>query len=91
MAREVTNQYSKTGIAKNGMYWWTGQVVDESTWVGNEVLENHTNPDVQGHGKRYRVRIVSRDSEVKVVPDQQLDMADVIIPVTAGTGHGGRS
>ena len=71
------------------MYWWTGQVVDESTWVGNEVLENHQKDDVKGYGKRYRVRIFSRDSEVKVVPDAQLDMADVVLPVTAGTGHGG--
>ena len=71
------------------MYWWTGQVVDESTWVSNEVLENHERPDIKGHGKRYRVRIFGRDSEVKVVPDQQLDMADVIVPVTAGSGHGG--
>lgn len=71
------------------MYWWTGQVVDESTWVENEVLENHTRDEIKGHGKRYRVRIFGRDSEVKVVPDQQLDMADVILPVTAGSGHGG--
>jgi len=89
MVRQVTQNHTKTGAPKNIMYWWTGQVVDESTWVGNEVLENHQKGDVKGYGKRYRVRIFSRDSEVKVVPDAQLDMADVVLPVTAGTGHGG--
>lgn len=89
MVRQVSQNYTKTGVHKNIMYWWTGQVVDESTWVGNEVLQNHQKDEVKGHGKRYRVRIFSRDSEVKVVPDAQLDMADVVLPVTAGTGHGG--
>ena len=70
------------------MYWWTGQVVDESTWLDNELTPNHPKGAAKGHGKRYRVRIFSRDSEVKIVPDQQLDMADVIVPVTAGSGHG---
>jgi len=91
MVRQLTNQYNSTGLSKNQMYWWTGQIVDESTWIGNQVLENHDRQDKKGHGTRYRVRIFGRDSEVKVVPDQQLDMADVILPVTAGTGHGGYS
>lgn len=89
MVRQVSQNYTNTGAPKNIMYWWTGQVVDESTWVGNEVLQNHKKDEVKGYGKRYRVRIFSRDSEVKVVPDAQLDMADVVLPVTAGTGHGG--
>ena len=67
MVRNLTNQYIKTGLTKNIMYWWTGQVVDESTWVANEVLENHTRDEIKGHGKRYRIRIFGRDSEVKVV------------------------
>ena len=89
MVRQVSQNHTNTGAPKNIMYWWTGQVVDESTWVGNEVLQNHQKDEVKGYGKRYRVRIFSRDSEVKVVPDAQLDMADVVLPVTAGTGHGG--
>ena len=88
MVRRVTSQYNRTGVEKNVMYWWTGQVVDESTWLDNELTPNHPKGAAKGHGKRYRVRIFSRDSEVKIVPDQQLDMADVIIPVTAGSGHG---
>ena len=89
MVRQVSQNHTNTGAPKNIMYWWTGQVVDESTWVGNEVLQNHQKDEVKGYGKRYRVRIFSRDSEVKVVPDSQLDIADVVLPVTAGTGHGG--
>lgn len=81
--------YLRDNVRKNSMYWWLGQVVDEDTWIGNEQLHLHSRDAVSGWGKRYRVRIFSRDSEVKIVPDEQLDMADVVAPVTAGSGHGG--
>lgn len=81
--------YNRGAVTKNIMYWWLGQVVDESAWIGNEVRPNHERDDSEGWGKRYRVRIFSRDSEVKVIPDQMLDMAEVIAPVTSGSGHGG--
>ena len=81
--------YLQDNVRKNAMYWWLGQVVDESTWIGNEQLHLHSRDAVPGWGKRYRVRIFSRDSEVKIVPDEQLDMADVVVPVTSGSGHGG--
>lgn len=81
--------YNRGAVTKNAMYWWLGQVVDESAWIDNEVLSIHERDESSGWGKRYRVRIFSRDSEVKVIPDEQLDMADVIAPVTSGSGHGG--
>ena len=85
--------YNRDPIQKNSMYWWLGQVVDEEHWIGNEKLENHKRDDLPGWGKRYRVRIFSRDSHIKdattSTPDNLLRMAEVIAPVTAGSGHGG--
>lgn len=73
----------------NKMYWWMGQVVDESCWQDNSNKKIHDRDDVEGWGKRYKVRIFGRDTKVKDVPDDQLEMADIVYPVTAGSGHGG--
>jgi len=73
----------------NPMYWWMGQVVDESNWVANSNFKVHDRDDVPGWGKRYKIRIFGRDTQVKIVPDDELEMAEVLYPVTAGTGHGG--
>lgn len=81
--------YLKDPVRKNKMYWWLGQVTDESHWIGNEELNLHNRDAAPGWGKRYRVRIFSRDSEVKLVPDSQLEMASTIAPVTSGSGHQG--
>lgn len=70
-------------------YFWYGQVVDEITWVGNINEEFHKRDDIPGYGNRYKVKIIGRDCQVKVVPDDQLEMAEVIYPVTAGSGHAG--
>lgn len=81
--------YLEDNVRKNIMYWWIGQVTDESHWIENEEVRLHNRDASPGWGKRYRVRIFSRDSEVKIVPDSQLEMASVIAPVTGGSGHQG--
>lgn len=81
--------YNSPGVEKNIMYWWLGQVTDESHWKPNEVAENVNRDDHPGWGRRYRVRIFSRDASVKVVPDSELITAPVVVPVTSGTGHEG--
>jgi len=73
----------------NVMYWWMGQVVDEANWQGNSNKKIHDRDDVPGWGKRYKIRIFGRDTQVKIVPDDELEMAEILYPVTAGTGHGG--
>ncbi len=73
----------------NPMYWWMGQVVDESTWQDNSNKKIHDRDDVPGWGKRYKIRIFGRDTQVKIVPDDELEMAEIMYPVTAGSGHGG--
>lgn len=70
-------------------YFWYGQVVDESTWVGNINPEFHKRDDIPGFGNRYKVKVIGRDSQVKIVPDDQLEMAEVCYPVTGGSGHAG--
>lgn len=71
------------------MYIWMGQIVDEKYWAGNESDTIHTEEEVPGWGKRYKIRVVGRDTQVKDVPDDQLEMADVMLPVTAGSGLAG--
>jgi hypothetical protein len=73
---------------------WMGQVVDESTWLDNTANKQfkhklHTSKDVAGYSYRYKVRIFGRDTEIKNFSDDQLEMAEVLLPVTAGSGHGG--
>jgi len=79
-------------------YMWFGQVVDESTWVENNAREDGTHSlrdrdDFQGYGYRAKVRIFGRELEDKTsentTKDEELYMAEVALPVTAGSGHGG--
>ena len=72
------------------LYWWLGQIVDETTWKGNEKHSKFDYPDqIPGFGTRYKVRIFGRDSSSKDTPDDQLEMAEILYPVTGGSGHGG--
>lgn len=71
------------------VYFWYGQIVDEINWVDNINPEIHNRNDIPGWGNRYKVKIIGRDSQVKIVPDDQLEMAEVLYPVTAGSGHAG--
>ena len=82
----------------NPTFMWFGQVVDESTWVENHAREDglhslRTRDDFQGFGYRYKVRIFGRDLSEKnsdeATKDEELYMAEVSLPVTAGSGHGG--
>jgi hypothetical protein len=81
--------FNSESAHSNIMYWWMGQVVDESCWVGNSNFKIHDRDDVDGWGKRYKIRIFGRDTQVKSVPDEELEMAEILYPPTAGTGHGG--
>ena len=84
---------SEKGGIEN-LYGWMGQVVDESCWVYNHANSDfkhklHNSKDVAGYGYRYKVRIFGRDVSTKDIPDDQLEMAEVLLPVTSGSGHGG--
>ena len=74
---------------KNDYYWFLGQIVDDTNWQGNINSKIHKRDDVPGWGYRYKIRIFGRDTRTKDVPDDQLEMAEVLLPVTAGSGHAG--
>ena len=74
---------------KNDYFWFLAQVVDEVCWQDNQNHKIHKRDDVPGWGYRYKIRIFGRDTRTKDVPDDQLEMAEVMLPVTAGSGHAG--
>lgn len=70
---------------------WYGRVVTSETWSNNVKPENFQSlGDIKGWGYRYKVRIFGwHTGDQKTVPDDQLVMANVVMPVTAGSGQGG--
>lgn len=85
----MNNNFFNDYSGLNTLQWWMGQVVDEKNWTKNETNVNHKRDDIAGWGKRYKVRIFGRDSKKKDTKDDELEMADVLFPVTAGSGHAG--
>lgn len=77
-------QFGETSIM------WMGQIVDDKYWkdnIASEKWEDYSK--LTGWGCRYKVRIFGKHSEDKsIVPDERLPWAEVLYPVTAGSGHG---
>lgn len=69
---------------------WFGRVVSSVSWKAN-IESSHFDPkDQKGWGYRYRVRYFGLHSaKTDELPDEQLPMANVIMPVTGGSGIGG--
>jgi len=69
---------------------WFGRVVSTTSWQPN-IEGSHFDPKEQkGWGYRYRVRYFGLHSaRTDELPDEQLPMANVIMPVTGGSGIGG--
>lgn len=71
----------------NPAHWWIGQIVKKDTWEKNEKRSKWNNPnEIKGWGHRYKVRVFGRDTEEDIT-DEQLRTAEVVLPVTAGSGH----
>ena len=69
---------------------WFGRVVSSASWQDNIEAEHFDPKDQKGWGYRYRVRYFGLHSgSTQDLPDEQLPMANVILPVTAGSGLGG--
>lgn len=100
----MTQSFSETQSAhSNIMYWWHGVIVDDAYWAGcsdedggNENSAIHIAKKLEerpkkGWGKRYKVAIVGRHYAIKGDPKEAdlLEMAEVVYPVTAGSGLGG--
>jgi len=76
-------------IGGNGFYWWVGEVVDDRVWKTNELRKKWKESNqLPGWGSRYKVRIVGRHAEARSsIADNDLEMCEVMLPVTAGSGH----
>ncbi len=78
--------FNQENASLQPMYFWFGQIVDDSTWKDNELRKKWSDPQqIPGWGSRFRVRIFGRD--IGDVNNSSLDMAECIYPVTAGSGH----
>lgn len=69
---------------------WFGRVVSSESWQDN-IESEHFDPENQkGWGYRYRVRYFGLHSgSTEELLDDQLPMANVVMPVTSGSGLGG--
>ena len=69
---------------------WFGRIVSSQSWQDNIEAAHFDPKDQKGWGYRYRVRYFGLHSgSTQDLPDEQLPMANVILPVTAGSGLGG--
>lgn len=69
---------------------WFGRVVSSVSWQDNIEAAHFDPANKRGWGYRYRVRYIGLHSpSTQDLPDEQLPMANVILPVTAGSGLGG--
>ena len=79
------------GFLGGSFYWFIGQVADDSTWRENQSPTKFVKvEDMPAWGYRYKVRIIGHhDQDESDVTAEQLPWAQVMYPVTSGTGHGG--
>ena len=79
------------GFLGGSFYWFIGQVADDSTWRENQNPNKFEEiSEMPAWGYRYKVRIIGHhDQDETDVTAEQLPWAQVMYPVTAGTGHGG--
>jgi len=79
------------GFLGGSFYWFIGQVADDSTWRENQNPNKFEEvSEMPAWGYRYKVRIIGHhDQDESDVTAEELPWAQVMYPVTAGTGHGG--
>ena len=93
----MSKLFDEQTLGTSSFYWWFGQVVDDSTWRANINPTLHEDPlETKGWAYRYKVRIFGNQTAnkfteegLKEVPDEELVMAELMYPVTAGSGHAG--
>jgi hypothetical protein len=79
--------FNSEQFGKNPRFWM-GQIPDDSEWKENRPGGLYDAPDdVPGWGYRYKVRIFGKHPEAEL-RDVELPWADVLYPVTSGSGHG---
>lgn len=78
-----------SGFLGEHFNWWIGQIAEDSTWRDNILPGKFESKDqISGWGRRYKVRIIGlHDQETTILPSDQLPWAQVMYPVTAGSGQ----
>jgi hypothetical protein len=85
------------GLFESGTFmsppWWLGRVESKETWQDNIEAQTFTNiAGIEGWGYRYKVRVFNwHTGDLATLPPDQMAFCQVIMPVTAGSGHGGAS
>ena len=76
------------GFLGGQFLWWVGQIPDDATWRDNINPGKYPDKDGQsGWGRRYKVRIIGvHDKTEESIPSDQLPWAQVMYPITAGSG-----
>jgi len=71
--------------------WWMGRVEEKETWSDNIEGETFTSvANIKGWGHRYKVRIFNwHTGELDTLPPKEMAFCQVVMPVNAGSGHGG--
>ena len=93
----MSTLFDQQSTGKGSFITWRGQVVDDSFWRDNVNPKLHEDTEESGEkkkskawGYRYKVRILGHQTKnKKEVRDEELLMAEVMYPVTAGSGHAG--
>jgi hypothetical protein len=87
-----------TGSAFNPQFfmnppWWIGRVEDKEVWKDNIKGETFNGvAEIKGWGQRYKVRVFNwHTGDVNKLQPDQVAFCQVLMPVTAGSGHGGAS
>jgi hypothetical protein len=86
----MNNNLFNSQVIGTNPKWWTGIIVSDESWKGNIVSKKWSDVNtLPGWGARYKVRIVGSHTQNKnKLPDDKLELCEVLYPVTAGTGHG---
>ena len=76
------------GFLGGQFLWWVGQIPDDATWRDNILPGKFADRDTgAGWGRRYKVRIIGiHDKGEETIPSDQLPWANVMYPITAGSG-----
>ncbi len=71
--------------------WWIGRVESKESWSDNIEGKTFTNvADIKGWGSRYKVRVFNwHTGDLDKVKPDEIPYMQVVMPVTAGSGHGG--
>ena len=85
----MTNNLFDSQTIGSDPRWWTGIIVSDLSWKGNQKSEKWSSIDqLPGWGARYKVRIVGKHTKTRnKLEDDKLELCEVLYPVTAGTGH----